>query len=66
MWTQALLPFDILLLALTDRDDDAHALRLVVQLFPPISTALLRSPVSKFCARLPVGVFEGFIFVTCF
>ena len=30
MWTQELLPFDIVLLALTDRDDDAHALRLVV------------------------------------
>ncbi|KAG0577554.1 hypothetical protein KC19_5G164800 [Ceratodon purpureus] len=32
MWTQELLPFDIVLLALTDRDDDAHALRLVVGL----------------------------------
>lgn len=35
MWNQELLPFDIVLLALTDRDDDAHALRLVVQLFLP-------------------------------
>lgn len=32
MWNQELLPFDIVLLALTDRDDDAHALRLVVGL----------------------------------
>ncbi|KAJ7524381.1 hypothetical protein O6H91_17G002600 [Diphasiastrum complanatum] len=32
MWAQELLPFDIVLLALTDRDDDTHALRLVVGL----------------------------------
>jgi mediator of RNA polymerase II transcription subunit 23 len=30
MWSQELLPFDVVLLALTDRDDDTHALRLVV------------------------------------
>ncbi|KAL4196781.1 hypothetical protein AMTRI_Chr04g247940 [Amborella trichopoda] len=30
IWTNELLPLDILLLALTDRDDDPHALRLVV------------------------------------
>ncbi|CAM6090169.1 unnamed protein product [Calypogeia fissa] len=32
MWTQEILPFDITLLALSDRDDDPHALRLVVGL----------------------------------
>ncbi|XP_020531801.1 mediator of RNA polymerase II transcription subunit 23 isoform X2 [Amborella trichopoda] len=32
IWTNELLPLDILLLALTDRDDDPHALRLVVSL----------------------------------
>jgi mediator of RNA polymerase II transcription subunit 23 len=32
MWSQELLPFDVVLLALTDRDDDTHALRLVVGL----------------------------------
>lgn len=30
VWTHELLPLDILLLALTDRDDDPHALRIVV------------------------------------
>lgn len=35
MWREELLPFDIVLLALTDRDDDTHALRLVV-LLPPV------------------------------
>lgn len=34
MWREELLPFDIVLLALTDRDDDTHALRLVVLLHP--------------------------------
>lgn len=34
MWREELLPFDIVLLALTDRDDDTHALRLVVLLSP--------------------------------
>ncbi|XP_024525879.1 mediator of RNA polymerase II transcription subunit 23 [Selaginella moellendorffii] len=32
VWSQEILPFDILLLALLDRDDDIHALRLVVSL----------------------------------
>ncbi|KAL2653365.1 hypothetical protein R1flu_021493 [Riccia fluitans] len=32
MWSQEILPFDITLLALADRDDDTHALRLVVGL----------------------------------
>ncbi|KAL3685167.1 hypothetical protein R1sor_003189 [Riccia sorocarpa] len=32
MWSQEILPFDITLLALVDRDDDTHALRLVVGL----------------------------------
>jgi hypothetical protein len=30
VWTNELLPLDILLLALADRDDDPHALRIVV------------------------------------
>lgn len=30
MWTHELLPMDILLLALTDRDDDPYALHIVV------------------------------------
>lgn len=30
IWTHELLPLDILLMALTDRDDDPHALRIVV------------------------------------
>lgn len=29
-WTHELLPLDILFLALNDRDDDPHALRIVV------------------------------------
>ncbi|BFI23757.1 mediator of RNA polymerase II transcription subunit 23 [Marchantia polymorpha subsp. ruderalis] len=32
MWTQEILPFDITLLALADRDDDTNALRLVIGL----------------------------------
>ncbi|XP_059649495.1 mediator of RNA polymerase II transcription subunit 23 [Cornus florida] len=32
IWTHELLPLDILLLALTDRDDDPHALRIVLSL----------------------------------
>lgn len=30
IWTHELLPLDILLLALIDRDDDPHALHIVV------------------------------------
>lgn len=33
VWTNELLPLDILLLALIDRDDDPHALRIVVCIF---------------------------------
>lgn len=33
VWTNEILPLDILLLALTDRDDDPHALRIVVRTF---------------------------------
>lgn len=33
VWTNELLPLDILLLALIDRDDDPHALRIVVCTF---------------------------------
>ncbi|PIA26633.1 hypothetical protein AQUCO_09100060v1 [Aquilegia coerulea] len=32
IWNHELLPFDVLLLALTDRDDDPHALRIVLSL----------------------------------
>lgn len=32
IWNHELLPLDILLLALIDRDDDSHALRIVVRL----------------------------------
>lgn len=32
IWNHELLPLDILLLALIDRDDDPHALRIVVRL----------------------------------
>ncbi|KAK4596788.1 hypothetical protein RGQ29_014717 [Quercus rubra] len=32
VWTHELLPFDILLLALIDRDEDPHALRIVINL----------------------------------
>ncbi|KAK1374680.1 Mediator complex, subunit Med23 [Heracleum sosnowskyi] len=32
IWTHELLPLDILLMALTDRDDDPHALRIVISL----------------------------------
>lgn len=31
IWTHELLPLDIMLLALIDRDDDPHALRIVVR-----------------------------------
>jgi mediator of RNA polymerase II transcription subunit 23 len=31
IWTHELLPLDILLLALIDRDDDPYALRIVVK-----------------------------------
>lgn len=30
IWTHELLPLDILVLALIDRDDDSHALRIAV------------------------------------
>ena len=33
VWTHELLPFDILLLALIDRDEDPHALRIVVRTY---------------------------------
>lgn len=32
IWTHEILPLDILLLALIDRDDDPHALRIVVNI----------------------------------
>jgi hypothetical protein len=59
MWTQELLPFDIVLLALTDRDDDAHALRLVVLHFLP-SLYCKFCLLFKFFAHVPiVSVYKG-------
>jgi mediator of RNA polymerase II transcription subunit 23 len=44
IWTHELLPLDILLLALIDRDDDPYALRLVVS---PLKTIHFASRISK-------------------
>lgn len=46
IWTHELLPLDILLLALTDRDDDPHALRIVISL---LDRQELQSRVKLFC-----------------
>ncbi|KAJ4823530.1 Mediator of RNA polymerase II transcription subunit 23 [Turnera subulata] len=46
VWTQELLPLDILLLALTDRDDDPHALRIVISL---LDRQELQSRMKMFC-----------------
>jgi hypothetical protein len=43
VWTNELLPLDILLLALADRDDDPHALRIVVCTYIFISTPITTS-----------------------
>jgi mediator of RNA polymerase II transcription subunit 23 len=54
IWTHELLPLDILLLALIDRDDDPYALRLVVkpqensQVSLPISRIMLNHTISLF------------------
>eukprot|EP00252_Welwitschia_mirabilis_P010175 TRINITY_DN23348_c0_g1_i1.p1 TRINITY_DN23348_c0_g1~~TRINITY_DN23348_c0_g1_i1.p1 ORF type:complete len:1136 (+),score=169.95 TRINITY_DN23348_c0_g1_i1:69-3476(+) len=47
MWTQELLPFDIVLLALIDRDDDTHALRLVVALL--LDRQEFQQKVNQYC-----------------
>jgi hypothetical protein len=44
IWTHELLPLDILLLALIDRDDDPYALRLVVS---PLKIIQFASHISK-------------------
>ncbi|XP_065857093.1 mediator of RNA polymerase II transcription subunit 23 [Euphorbia lathyris] len=46
LWTHELLPLDILLLALTDRDDDPHALRIVISL---LDRQELQQRVKSFC-----------------
>ncbi|WJZ80552.1 hypothetical protein VitviT2T_000462 [Vitis vinifera] len=46
IWTNELLPLDILLLALIDRDDDSHALRIVISL---LDKQELQQRVKLFC-----------------
>ncbi|MED6157275.1 hypothetical protein PIB30_021925, partial [Stylosanthes scabra] len=46
VWTHELLPLDILLLALIDRDDDPHALRIVISL---LDRQELQQRVKLFC-----------------
>ncbi|GAU40725.1 hypothetical protein TSUD_14100 [Trifolium subterraneum] len=46
VWTNELLPLDILLLALADRDDDPHALRIVISL---LDRQELQQRVKLFC-----------------
>ncbi|XP_058079860.1 mediator of RNA polymerase II transcription subunit 23 isoform X2 [Magnolia sinica] len=46
IWTHELLPLDILLLALTDRDDDPHALHIVISL---LDRQELQQRVKMFC-----------------
>lgn len=46
MWTHELLPMDILLLALTDRDDDPYALHIVISL---LDKQELQQRVKLFC-----------------
>ncbi|CAN1317745.1 Mediator of RNA polymerase II transcription subunit 23 [Linum perenne] len=46
VWTNELLPLDILLLALIDRDDDPHALRIVISL---LDRQELQQRVKLFC-----------------
>ncbi|CAL5206700.1 unnamed protein product [Lathyrus oleraceus] len=62
VWTNELLPLDILLLALTDRDDDPHALRIVISL---LDRQELQQRVKLFCLTrgppehwLHTGVFK--------
>ncbi|KAL6003488.1 Mediator of RNA polymerase II transcription subunit 23 [Asimina triloba] len=46
IWTHELVPLDILLLALTDRDDDPHALHIVISL---LDKQELQQRVKMFC-----------------
>ncbi|KAJ7942905.1 mediator of RNA polymerase II transcription subunit 23 [Quillaja saponaria] len=46
VWTNELLPLDILLLALIDRDDDPHALRIVISL---LDRPELQQRIKLFC-----------------
>ncbi|OVA05734.1 Mediator complex [Macleaya cordata] len=46
IWTHELLPLDILLLALIDRDDDPHALRIVISL---LDRQELQQRIKLFC-----------------
>ncbi|KAG9457178.1 hypothetical protein H6P81_001686 [Aristolochia fimbriata] len=48
VWTHELLPLDILLLALIDRDDDPHALRIVISL---LDRQELQQRVKMFCSN---------------
>lgn len=48
IWTHELLPIDILLLALIDRDDDPHALRIVVSI---LDRQELQQRVKLFCTN---------------
>ncbi|PKU68672.1 Mediator of RNA polymerase II transcription subunit 23 [Dendrobium catenatum] len=47
IWTHELLPLDILLLALIDRDDDPYALRIVISL---LDRTELQQRIKMFCA----------------
>ncbi|KAL5553223.1 hypothetical protein UlMin_040624 [Ulmus minor] len=48
IWTRELLPLDILLLALIDRDDDPHALRIVISL---LDRPELQQRVNLYCVN---------------
>jgi mediator of RNA polymerase II transcription subunit 23 len=50
IWTHELLPLDILLLALIDRDDDPYALRLVVK---PLENSQVSLPISRIMLNEP-------------
>ncbi|KAF7808635.1 mediator of RNA polymerase II transcription subunit 23 [Senna tora] len=50
VWSHELLPLDILLLALIDRDDDPHALRIVISL---LDRQELQQRVKHFMSRAP-------------
>jgi mediator of RNA polymerase II transcription subunit 23 len=50
IWMHELLPLDILLLALIDRDDDPYALRLVVK---PLENSQVSLPISRIMLNEP-------------
>lgn len=66
IWTHELLPLDILILALIDRDDDAHALHIVVSflplLFPHITYCILFLVLEQACPYKWIQ----FVFFSCF